>query len=169
MNNIHGKEELMSIEYNNKVEAFCEEYGIAVDEMDHPNSILTRDFDREFISDQEIELMERVVMSEARGECYQAQEGVATVILNRWQYPGEFGDTIEEVLSAERAFAKPYTGEVSMSVHLAVKNAIIYYNTYCQDLPSQVVYFRDSYYHDFGIPFKNYGNLYFSASDNMII
>ena len=156
------------IDINSKVEKFCADYDMPVDEMDHPNSILTAEGDRVFISDKEIELIERIVMSEARGESNEAQEAVATVILNRWQ-DGSFGETIADVCFASGQFAAPWDDEISMSVNLAVKNAIVYYNTYCQDLPSQILYFRSDHYHTFGTPYISMGNLYFSARDGVLL
>ena len=156
------------IDINSKVEKFCADYDMPVDEMDHPNSILTAEGDRVFISDEEIFLIERIVMSEARGESCEAQEAVATVILNRWQ-EGSFGETISDVCYASGQFAAPWDGEISMSVNLAVKNAIVYYNTYCQDLPTQILYFRSDHYHTFGTPYISMGNLYFSARDGVIL
>lgn len=156
------------IDINSKVEKFCADYDLPVDEMDHPNSILCADGTRAFVSDKDIELMERVVAAEARGESCETQEAVATVILNRWQ-EGSFGDSLQAVMTAQGQFAKPYEGEISISVHLAVKNALIYYNTYCQDLPSQILFFRSDHYHSFGTPYIAMGNLYFSGRDNMIL
>ena len=156
------------IDINSKVEKFCADYDMPVDEMDHPNSILTAEGDRVFISDQEIELIERIVMSEARGESCECQEAVATVILNCWQ-DGSFGETISDVCYASGQFAAPWDDEISMSVNLAVKNAIVYYNTYCQDLPSQILYFRSDHYHTFGTPYISMGNLYFSARDGVLL
>lgn len=156
------------IDINSKVEKFCADYDMPVDEMDHPNSILTAEGDRVFISDAEIELIERIVMSEARGESCECQEAVATVILNRWQ-DGSFGETISDVCYASGQFAAPWDDEISMSVNLAVKNAIVYYNTYCQDLPTQILYFRSDHYHTFGTPYISMGNLYFSARDGVLL
>lgn len=158
----------MALDYNYKVEAFCEEYGLAYDDLDHPNSILCADGSRAFVSDKEIELLEQVVAAEAIGESCECQEAAATVILNRWQ-EGSFGETLESVMNASGQFAKPYQGEISMSVHLAVKNALIYYNTYCMCIPSEVLYFRSEHYHTFGVPYMTIDNLYFSCRDGVII
>ena len=156
------------IDINSKVEKFCADYDLPVDQMDHPNSILTSEGERAFVSDKDIELMERIVAAEARGESCDAQEAVATVILNRWQ-EGSFGDTLESVMTASGQFAKPYQGEISISVHLAVKNALIYYNTYCMCIPSQVLFFRSEHYHNFGVPYMTIDNLYFSCREGVII
>ena len=162
------RKEIHMIDINSKVEKFCEDYDMPVDEMDHPNSILTAEGDRAFVSDKDIELMERIVAAEARGESCEAQEAVATVILNRWQ-EGSFGETLTDVMNASGQFAAPYQGEISMSVHLAVKNALIYYNTYCMGLPTEVLYFRSEHYHAFGVPYMSIDNLYFSCREGVII
>lgn len=156
------------IDYNTKVDQFCTEYGLAYDDMDHPNSILTLEGDRAYVSDADIDMLERVVAAEARGEGVDCQEAVATVILNRWQN-GSFGDTISAVINAEDQFADPYDGEISISTHLAVKNALIYYNTYCMCIPHQVLYFRAHHYHTFGKPYCTIDDLYFSTREGVVL
>lgn len=157
------------MEYIAQVESFCKEYDIPVDELDHPCSILTASGDRILVSDAEIEMMERVVAAEARGETVDAQEGAATVILNRWQ-DGSFGESLMDVMTADGQFADPYDGEIKLATHLAVKNALIYYNTYCMCIPAQVLYFRDSHYHiDIGKPYCSIGNLYFSTRSDVVL
>ena len=64
--------------------------GITEDQYNH--SILTLYGDRVYITDEEIALMERCVMSEAGGCTCECQEAVATVILNRWQHPDKYPD-----------------------------------------------------------------------------
>lgn len=166
LNKTPGK--AVQMEYTTKVDEFCKEYSLAYDDLDHPNSILTLEGDRDLVSDLDIELLERVVAAEARGESVDCQEAVATVILNRWQ-DGKFGDTLNEVMTADGQFAEPYDGEISIATHLAVKNALIYYNTYCMCLPYQVLYFRSDHYHTFGTPYISIGNLYFSARDSVLL
>ena len=157
------------MEYTAQVESFCKEYNIPVDELDHPCSILTIYGDRMHVSDKDIELMERIVAAEARGEGVDAQEAVATVILNRWQ-DGSFGETLRDVMTADGQFADPYDGEIQLATHLAVKNALVYYNTYCMYIPAQVLYFRDSHYHtDIGKPYCSIDNLYFSTRSDEVL
>ncbi len=167
LNKTPGKAVQM-IDYNTKVDQFCSEYGLAYDDMDHPNSILTLEGDRAYVSDADIDMLERVVAAEARGETVDCQEAVATVILNRWQ-DGSFGDTISAVINAEDQFADPYDGEISISTHLAVKNALIYYNTYCMCIPHQVLYFRAGHYHTFGKPYCSIDDLYFSTREGVVL
>lgn len=166
LNKAPGK--AVQMEYNSKVDAFCHEYDLPYDFMEHPNSILTLDNTRAFISDAEIDLLEKVVAAEARRESVDTQEAVATVILNRWQ-EGSFGETLTDVIYAEDQFADPYEGEISITTHLAVKNAIIYYNTYCMCIPHQVLYFRAHHYHTFGKPYCSIDNTYFSTRENVVL
>lgn len=128
-------------------------------------SILGNDLHRISISAEEIKLMERVVMAEAGGESYSCQEAVAQVILNRWLCEDKFPDTIMEVLQEEGQFCDPATYS-TVSVNVAVHNAIIYYNTFAMEHPKTMYYFRADCYHDFGIPHIQIDNTYFSlASD----
>ena len=141
--------------------------GISEDLYNH--SILTMYGDRIYITDEEIALMERCVMSEAGGQSIECQEAVATVILNRWQHPDKYPDTIEGVIMDPGQFSIHDNGKPTVSVRVAVHNAIVYYNTAVQDLPSQVYYFRSGRYHDFGTPYESIDDLYFSGAENMVL
>lgn len=121
------------------------------------------------VSDEERALMERVIMSEAGGEPYNAQEAVATVILNRVFSSEKHPDTITEVISEVGQFSTAYNGEPTVSVRLAVNNAIGYYGGPCMIIPPQVYYFRDHYYHDWALNWCHYGDLYFSAPKDACI
>ena len=141
--------------------------GITEDEYNH--SIITRYGDRIYITDEEIQLMERCVMSEAGGCTCECQEAVATVILNRWQHPDKYPDTIAGVITEEGQFSTKDNGEPTLSVRLAVHNAIVYYNTALMDLPYQIYYFRQDHYHNFGVPYESIDNLYFSGPEGMVL
>lgn len=121
------------------------------------------------ITPEEINLLNRVVMSEAGSQSIETQEAVATVILNRWLHPDKFPDTITGVITAEGQFSTADNGKPTVSVRTAVYNAIFYYNTEDQIIPSQVYYFRDSKYHTFGIPYCSMDNLYFSLDEGACI
>lgn len=69
------------------------------------------------ITAAERELIERIVAAEARGESYEGQKAVATVIYNRCEL---WGRSVPDVLLAKAQFAKPYNGEISQSVRAAV-------------------------------------------------
>lgn len=122
----------------------------------------------QFIDSEDIALMERCVMSEAGNQPVKAQEAVATVILNRYMNPEKYPDTIEGVITDPGQFSTADNGEPTVSVRLAVYNAIVYYNTCYQDLPKSAYYFRSGHYHDFGIPYCNYGDMYFSLAEDAV-
>ena len=104
---------------------------------------------------EEIDLLERVVAAEARGEEYDGQVAVAAVILNRYKkYEGT--RTIEQIIKSPNQFAKPYEGEISDSVKKAVADALAGYDPtrclvrYDDKTPRQV---------------EGYGALYFHSAD----
>lgn len=132
-------------------------------------TILNNEDERVIISSDEFNLMCRVVMSEAGSQSCETQEAVATVIINRWMNPDKFPDTIEGVINEPKQFSTHYNGEVTLSVMVAVNNAIQYYNTFAQDLPKQCYYFRSGKYHSFGIPYCSMDDLYFSLDKDAVI
>ena len=148
-------------------EEMCSQYNIDQYELRH--SILTSYGLREHLSEDDIELMKRVVMSEAGSESVECQEMVATVILNRWQNPDDFPETIYEVIYEPGQFSTKDNGEPTLSVEIAVYNAIVYYNTEMMCCPTQVLYFRNNHYHNFGFPYCSIDNTYFSTNINVLI
>jgi spore germination cell wall hydrolase CwlJ-like protein len=71
------------------------------------------------LTPQELDIVCRVVAAEARGEDLQGQMAVAQVIRDRAQY---WDMSVTEVVTAPSQFAKPYQGEISDEVKLAVAN-----------------------------------------------
>lgn len=69
------------------------------------------------LSDAEREMIERVVAAEARGESFEGQAAVAEVIYNRCINRGQ---SVEEVIWADKQFAHPYGGEISQDTREAV-------------------------------------------------
>lgn len=133
--------------------------------MVYEYSIIGNDLHYISISNEEFNAMCQVVMSEAGGESYNTQEAVAQTILNRWLCEDKFPDTIMGVIQDPGAYTttkEPHT----VSVRVAVRNAIVYYNTEYMEHPKSMYYFRDTQYHSFGIPYKQIGNLYFSLAEN---
>ena len=114
------------------------------------------------ISEADMDLIYRVVMSEAGGDGVLSQKGVTTVILNRLYSP-EFPDTIPEVIEGQ--FSTADNGPVTDEVKKSVVSAILDYGTRRQILPYQCYYFRAWEYHNFGIPYAQLGNNYFSLSE----
>ncbi|MGO4889883.1 cell wall hydrolase [Anaerobacillus sp. MEB173] len=79
------------------------------------------------ISNEETELLARLVHAEAKGEPYVGKVAVATVVLNRVEHE-EFPDTIEEVIYQKNAFEPVSNGSISepadKEAHLAVHEAL---------------------------------------------
>lgn len=65
----------------------------------------------------EREMIERVVAAEARGESFEGQAAVAEVIYNRCINRGQ---SVEQVIWADKQFAYPYGGEISKDTKEAV-------------------------------------------------
>lgn len=65
----------------------------------------------------EREMIERVVAAEARGESFEGQAAVAEVIYNRCVNRGQ---SVEQVIWADKQFAYPYGGEISRDTREAV-------------------------------------------------
>ena len=103
----------------------------------------------------EIDLLERVVAAEARGEEYDGQVAVAAVVLNRYEREGG-RLTLTQILESKNQFATPYGGEVPSSVKKAVADALAGYDPtlnlvrYDNSKPRQV---------------EGYGALYFHSAD----
>lgn len=126
--------------------------------------ILKHDDRMYFLTDEEIELICRCVMSEAGGESPLVQEAVATVIFNRYFSPN-FPNTFEEIL-APGQFSLHDNGEITDEVRLSVSRAVVFYSSPGgTTLPYNCYYFRADHYHNFGIPYTHIGNTYFSLSE----
>ncbi|WP_284639243.1 cell wall hydrolase [Paenibacillus silviterrae] len=78
------------------------------------------------ISDEEIDLLARIVSAEAKGEPYQGQVAVAAVVLNRVE--NNFGSSIHDVIYAKGQFQPVRNGEIDKqpvdSAYDAAKEAI---------------------------------------------
>ena len=70
------------------------------------------------LSDEERDLVERIVAAESRGESIECQMAVAQTIKDRCLTREQ---TVTEVCTAPYQFAKPYQGEISDRVKDAVK------------------------------------------------
>jgi hypothetical protein len=109
------------------------------------------------LSDQELIAM--VVMSEAGNQDMLGKCAVASVVLNRCDY---FGLTVESVVKAKGQFSFPYYGTVTDECYRAVEIA-----EHSRDLfPATMLYFRNTKYHDFGIPYEKIGDHYFSLIES---
>lgn len=106
----------------------------------------------------------RCIMREAGGESDEGQQAVATVIFNRLFSP-KFPNTIAEIIVPGQFEVCDDYEDVTPQVKINLQRAIIDYGTQCQSVPYNCYYFRADHYHDFGIPYRQIGNNYFSLSE----
>ena len=140
-----------------------------IDMVEYPDHITTADGREIAISADDIHLMEYCVMTEAGGESAACQEAVATVILNRLACPDKYGNTVYGVIFAENQFACYPEKHPTVSVRVAVLDAIRYYETDTMCLPYQCYYFRANHYHNFGIPYVSIDHTYFSLASEAVV
>ena len=117
----------------------------------------TEDICSYYVTDEEYNLLLRVCMSECGGKYGEPLEGkiaVVETILNRSEI---YGKTIEEVVYEPNQYSVSDNGEPDETVIEAVDIALSS-NTY----PDDMIYFRAGYYHNFGTPYRQIGNHYFS-------
>lgn len=98
----------------------------------------------------------RVVMNEAGGESYKCQVAVAETIINRIN-SDKFPDTIYEVLYQPYQYSHADNGEITDSVKEAVTQAL---EQHIYD--TDMMYFREDYYHEFAEDYFYINNMYFS-------
>ena len=132
-----------------------DETPIKTEEVSDGISVYTIDGISEISSDEFYEIC-RVVMNESGGEPYQTQVAVAETIINRVN-SDNFPNTVLEVLNQPYQYSHANNGEVTDSVMEAVTSALEYH-TYDTDM----VYFRDWYYHEFAEDYFYINNMYFS-------
>ena len=120
-----------------------------VEEVQYP---LTRD---------EIELIAQVTMAEAEGEPEEGQRLVIDTILNRVDCD-KFEDTVEGVIYAENQFSVMTNGRFERC-YVQDKFVKLVEEELLNRTNSDVLFFRASYYHNFGTPLVAYGNTYFST------
>ena len=99
-------------------------------------------------------LIASIVMAEAEGEEMVGKVAVASVILNRCE---AWNKTVSEVIGEPNQFAKGK--EPNLDCLRAVEIAKDVRDLY----PSDMLYFRNAHYHEFGCPFLVIGHHYFST------
>lgn len=109
------------------------------------------------VTDEEIELMKRVVMSEASICDVDTKFAVAATIVNR-VLSDNFPNTVTEVVFQPNAYSTADNGEPDAECEMVVEWALKY-----QPFPTNMVYFRTDHYHDFGYELFALNNMYFSG------
>lgn len=108
----------------------------------------------------DIDLMARVVMSEASTQSDECKEAVATTILNRVASP-KYSRSVSRIV--EDAYSTADNGPVTNECYLAVYSAIAWWGSDYAVLPRSVYYFRAGHYHTWALSYKQIDDLYFSA------
>jgi spore germination cell wall hydrolase CwlJ-like protein len=82
-------------------------------------------------TDEDKQIIAKVVYAEARGECFEGQVAVACVVINRYE-SGKYGSSIKNVAYAKHQFAvgKKYSDENMCAVEEAIKTRPLPDNTY---------------------------------------
>lgn len=109
------------------------------------------------VTQEDINLMARVVMSEASTLCDDAQQAIATTIVNRVR-SGKWGSTVEEVVFYPNAYSTQDNGVPYEECYDAVYSALTY-----EAFPLDMYYFREGKFHSFGYPLMKIGTTYFTT------
>ena len=104
----------------------------------------------------DIQVIAEAVMGESGSEPLIGKVAVAATILNRMEY---YNQTVYQALEAYDAY--PYYGVVSSECYRAVEIAMENRDLF----PKDMMYFRTKHYHNFGIPYVQIGNHYFSTKE----
>lgn len=123
---------------------------IDVEEVEEPEYLID-------VTEEDIALMTRVVMSEVGGKVFDCKHAVAQTIVNRVR-DGRWGDTVQGVVYWKNQYSTQDNGEPNAECRDAVIQALTY-----EAFPLNMYYFREDHYHDFGCPYMHIGSTYFST------
>jgi len=115
-----------SIQTSDTLKLLCKKYGIDKNEAElidlrffneeekanSPMTLIEKKDNSLTISNEEKNLLARLVHAEAKGEPYVGKVAVATVVLNRVEHK-QFPDTIEEVIYEKNAFEPVLNGSIN--------------------------------------------------------
>lgn len=120
------------------------------------------------VDQEDIDLMARVVMSEAGGQSGECKEAVATVILNRVASPN-YPMTIKEVINAKNQFSTANNGAPTAECYDAVYSALVWFGSDNQIVPKSCYYFRSGHYHKWALDYCKIDDLYFSVPKDAVL
>jgi hypothetical protein len=114
------------------------------------------------LTNEERELLAKLLYHEARGESIECQKAVVSVVLNRVD-SGIWGNTLSEVIYAKNQFEPVGKGLLPNTKPLQNQyEAIDYVIENGATIPSNVLYFRADHYFEWGTDYMNIDNTYFS-------
>ncbi len=105
----------------------------------------------------EIDLMARVVMSEASILPFDGKQAIAQTIINRVR-SDKFPNTVSGVVYQPNQYSTSDNGDVTTECYEAIQAAIDN-----RPFPDDLFYFRQDQYHSFGYPYMRIKNTYFST------
>ena len=117
------------------------------------------------LTQDDIDIMARCVMSEAGGQSDECKEAVATTIINRWMSP-RYSNSIPVII--EDAYSTADNGPVTSECYLAVYSAIAWWGSDFAVLPRSIYYFRADHYHEWALDYRQIDDLYFSAPTDAV-
>lgn len=103
----------------------------------------------------DIDVIAATVEGEGGNQPLVGKVAIAATMLNRMDYTGRDAESI----AIEAYNAYPYYGPVSEESYKAVEIAMNNRDLF----PSDMMYFRAGHYHDFGVPYCQIGDHYFST------
>lgn len=109
------------------------------------------------VTSEDIDLMARVVMSEASLLEQDGKQLVASTIVYRVM-DGRRGKTVSEVVNYPNAYSTQDNGTPNEDCYRAVYSALIY-----DAFPHDLFYFRSGKPHSFGFVYAQVGNTYFTT------
>ena len=109
------------------------------------------------IEEGDVDLMARVIMSEAGGCDWETKVAVGSVIVNR-VISDLYPDTIREVVFQRRQFSTHNNGTPTAECREAAKEALTSW-----DVPEDVLFFRSGHFHTWATDWKALDRLYFST------
>lgn len=112
------------------------------------------------VTQEDIDLMARVVMSESSILPSDAKQAIAQTIVNRVK-SDKFPNTVKEVVYQENQYSTADNGTPNYDCYFAVESALLY-----TGFPEDMYYFRADKPHDFAYFYCKIGNTYFNTSTN---
>lgn len=142
---------------------FVEEPGVIDIVIAEPEVVIEQSEPEYSLTQEEIELIARLVMAEAEGESEYGQRLVIDVILNRIDHPAKYmPDTVAEVIYQPNQFSPMWNGRfdrcyVKPELVELVKEELVNRTNY------DVIFFRTNHYSQYGTPMFQEGAHYFSS------
>ena len=114
------------------------------------------------LTDEEYDLLARVVTAEAENQGFEAQYLIACVVMNRVA-SDEFPDSVSEVIWQKNQFSSMWNGRYDRSVTTdSCYEAVQYMVEYGNELPEDVLFFTSCGYLPGTEPYMQVNDMYFS-------